>query len=78
MTSKYTYDDIDWLRVLCEGYDEDSEMSNICKKALKALRTGNYNIRFTQYQKEILSQQYENKQYLTAGELNVLHKIIGY
>lgn len=77
MTSKYTYDDIDWLKVLCEGFDEP-EMHKIYLKAVMALENENYNIRFTAYQKEVLSYLYNNKQYLTDGELKVLYKILGY
>lgn len=75
--SKYIEDDIDWLRVMCEEYN-DIEMHNIYLKAIKALKTKNYDIRFTEYQKEVLANLYENKQYLTDGELNVLYKILGF
>lgn len=73
---KYTFEDIDNIRVLMEDYEEGSIQSNLCKRMAKAFNGKTPSIRLSFEEKEILSYTYHENEHLSETFKETLRKVL--
>ena len=74
---KYTYEEIEAIKWLTEGYDIGTLQHKLSKKMNRALHSKTPSVRFTSDEREILSYIYYENESLTENDKRVLEKIIG-
>lgn len=77
LTFKYTFEDIDNVRVMMEDYDIGTVQYNLCKRMAKAFDQPTPAVRFSQEEREILSYVYWENPYTTESHKKTLRKILG-
>jgi len=73
---KYTFEDIDNIRILMEGYDEDTIQDNLRKRMIKAFNQPTPAVKFSSVEKEILSYIYYENKMLTEDKRITLRKVL--
>lgn len=73
---KYTFKDIDTIRVMMEDYDEGTIQDNLRKRMVKAFQQQTPAVRFSFEEKEILGYIYYESSFLTNDERETLKKIL--
>lgn len=73
---KYTYEDIDTVRVLTEDYDIGTLQHRLSQKMARAFKSKTPSVRFTAEEREMLSYIYYENEYLTDKDKKVLEKIL--
>lgn len=73
---KYTYKDIDNIRVLMEGYDEGTVQDNLRKRMTKAFNSKTTSIRLSFEEKELLSYIYYENEYISESDKETLRKVL--
>lgn len=73
---KYTFEDIDNIRVLMENYDEGTIQDNLRKRMEKAFKQPTPAVRFSFGEREILSYIYHESQMLSKSEQITLEKVL--
>lgn len=73
---KYTYDDIDTVRVLTEGYDIGTLQHRLSQKMARAFKSKTPSVRFTAEEREMLSYIYYENEFITDNDKRVLEKIL--
>ena len=73
---KYTYEDIDNIRVMMEDYDIGTVQYNLCKRMMKAFKQKTPNVRFTTEEREILSYIYYENEFISENHRKTLKKVL--
>lgn len=77
LTFKYTFEDIDNVRVMMEDYDVGTVQHNLCMRMVKAFNQQTPAVRFSQEEREILSYIYYENPYIRESDKKTLRKILG-
>lgn len=73
---KYTYEDIDNVRVMMEDYDIGTVQYNLCIRMTNAFKDKTPNVRFSSEEREILWYVYNENEYISESQRNTLRKIL--
>ena len=73
---KYTYEDIDNVRVMMEDYDIGTVQHNLCKRMYKAFQQKTPAVRFSDEEREILSYIYYENTHIRESDKRTLEKIL--
>lgn len=73
---KYTFNDVDNIRVMMEGYEEGTIQDNLRKRMEKAFKQPTPAVRFSLAEKEILSYIYYESKMLSEDKKETLRKIL--
>lgn len=73
---KYTYEDIDNIRVLMEDYDIGTIQYNLCMRMNKAFKSKTPAVRFSDEERELLGYVYYENEYLTDNQRATLKKVL--
>lgn len=74
---KYTYEDIDNVRVMMEGYDIGTIQYRLCQRMARAFQAPTPAVRFTDEEREILSYIYYENEFISEKDRKTLRKILG-
>jgi hypothetical protein len=74
---KYTYEDIDNVRVMMEDYEPGTIQYNLWKRMVKAFNAPTPAVRFTDEEKEVLGYTYYENQFISESDRKTLRKILG-
>lgn len=74
---RYTYEEIETIKELTEGYDIGTLQHKLSKKMDRALHSKTPSVRFNSEEREILSSIYYENESLTESVKRVLEKILG-
>lgn len=74
---RYTYEEIETIKELTEGYDIGTLQHKLSKKMGRALHSKTPSLRFTPEEREILSYIYYENEALTEKAKRALEKILG-
>jgi len=74
---KYTYEEIETIKELTEGYDIGTLQHKLSEKMGRALHSKTPSVRFTSEEQEILSYIYYENEALTEKSKRALEKILG-
>lgn len=77
LTFKYTFEDIDNVRVMMEDYDVGTVQHNLCMRMVKAFNQPTPAVRFSQEEREILSYIYWENHNIRESDKKTLRKILG-
>ena len=73
---KYTYEDIDNIRVMMEDYDIGTVQYNLCMRMAKAFKAKTPDVRFSREEREILWYVYEENPYISDSHRKTLKKVL--
>lgn len=73
---KYTFEDIDNIRVMMEDYDIGTVQYNLCMRMAKAFNGKVPSVRFSDEEREILRYVYYENQYITDKDRETLKKVL--
>lgn len=73
---KYTFEDIDNIRVMMEDYDIGTVQYNLCMRMARAFKAKVPAVRFSDEEREILSYIYYENEYLTDKDRVTLRKVL--
>jgi len=73
---KYTFEDIDNIRVMMEDYDIGTVQYNLCRRMAKAFEAKVPAVRFSDDEREILSYVYYENQYISDSDRQTLRKVL--
>ena len=73
---KYTFEDIDNIRVMMEDYDIGTVQYNLCMRMTKAFKAKVPAVRFSDEEREILSYVYYENEYITDKDRETLRKVL--
>ena len=73
---KYTFEDIDNIRVMMEDYDIGTVQYNLCMRMTKAFKAKVPAVRFSDEEREILSYVYYENEYITDKDRATLRKVL--
>lgn len=73
---KYTFEDIDNIRVMMEDYDIGTVQYNLCIRMAKAFKGKVPSVRFSDEEREILSYVYYENQFISDGHRETLRKVL--
>lgn len=74
---KYTFEDIDTIRVLMEGYDKGTVQSRLAQRMWKAFNSPTPAVRFSSEEREILGYIYYESEMLSDRDKKTLEKVLG-
>ena len=73
---KYTFEDIDNIRVMMEDYDIGTVQYNLCIRMARAFKAKVPAVRFSDEEREILSYVYYDNEYITDKDRETLRKVL--
>ena len=73
---KYTFEDIDNIRVMMEDYDKGTVQYNLCMRMAKAFNGKVPSVRFSDEEREILGYVYWENQYISDSDRETLKKAL--
>ena len=73
---KYTYQDIDNIRVMMEDYNIGTIQHNLCIRMAKAFKAKVPAVRFSNEEREILSYIYYENEFISDSERETLRKVL--
>ena len=73
---KYTFEDIDNIRVMMEDYDKGTVQYNLCMRMAKAFNGKVPSVRFSDEEREILGYVYWENQYISDSDRETLKKVL--
>lgn len=73
---KYTFEDIDNIRVMMEDYDRGTVQYNLCMRMAKAFDGKVPAVRFSDEEREILSYVYYENPHISNSDRQTLRKVL--
>lgn len=73
---KYTFEDIDNIRVMMEDYDIGTVQYNLCMRMTRTFKAKVPAVRFSDEEREILSYVYYENEYITDKDRETLRKVL--
>lgn len=73
---KYTFEDIDNIRVMMEDYDIGTIQYNLCIRMAKAFKAKVPSVRFSDEEREILSYVYYENEHIREKDRATLRKVL--
>lgn len=73
---KYTYQDIDNIRVMMEDYDRGTVQYNLCKRMAKAFKAKTPAVRFSAEEREVLAYTYYENEFIRDCDRETLRKVL--
>ena len=73
---KYTFEDINNIRVMMEDYDIGTVQYNLCMRMARAFKAKVPAVRFSDEEREILSYVYYENEHITDKDRETLRKVL--
>lgn len=73
---KYTFEDINNIRVMMKDYDIGTVQYNLCMRMARAFKEKVPAVRFSDEEREILSYVYYENEYITDKDIETLRKVL--